>query len=317
MADAAAPAPPVSKGEEDPPQHALALTLVLSRAPYAAAARAACACRAWRAAARGRLTALRLQNEQRGGAALDALCACAPPPPIATADLEFAQGVTNERVEALTAACGATLTALNLNACQAVGDPAVSAAVRNCPALESLSLYWDVRVTDAALDSIASAHCASRLRTLNLSGCKKVTDRGVRAVADACGAITALDLTRNPNVSAAGLRAVVDGMPYLEDLRLYACPGLRSFAPLADLSRLAVLDLCGAQHLCDAELAAAVAANPGLVTLNCTWCVQLTDEAAIAIGESCHEVSATQEKAPSPPRADTSSSGTRAQRRGA
>ena len=106
-------------------------------------------------------------------------------------------------------------------------------------------------------------------------------------------------------------------MPYLEDLRLYACPGLRSFAPLADLSRLAVLDLCGAQHLCDAELAAAVAANPGLVTLNCTWCVQLTDEAAIAIGESCHKVSATQEKAPSPPRADTSSSGTRAQRRGA
>ena len=79
---------------------------------------------------------------------------------------------------------------------------------------------------DASLRALASAACATRLTTLNLSGCKLVTDAGVQAVVRACGGVTALDLTRNGNISEASLAEVADGMPDMRELRLYACAGL-------------------------------------------------------------------------------------------
>jgi hypothetical protein len=45
------------------------------------------------------------------------------------------------------------------------------------------SLYWNLRVSDAALAALAAAPCAATLTRLNLSGCKRVTDAGVAAVA--------------------------------------------------------------------------------------------------------------------------------------
>lgn len=93
---------------------------------------------------------LDLRNDQRAAAALDALAAdtCAP---YETAVLEFAQGVTDARVGALAAACGGSLRRLNLNACQALTDAAVEAVAERCPLLESLSLYWDVRIGEGWL----------------------------------------------------------------------------------------------------------------------------------------------------------------------
>lgn len=53
-----------------------------------------------------------------------------------------------------------------------------------------------------------------------------MTDAGVQAVVRACGGVTALDLTRNGNISEASLAEVADGMPDMRELRLYACAGL-------------------------------------------------------------------------------------------
>ena len=50
-----------------------------------------------------------------------------------------------------SAACGGSLRRLNLNACQALTDAAVEAVAEHCPLLESLSLYWDVRIGEGWL----------------------------------------------------------------------------------------------------------------------------------------------------------------------
>lgn len=62
------------------------------------------------------------------------------------------------------------------------------------PNLRSLSLYWNLNVTDASLFLLA-ANCSSLVQ-LNLSGCKLVTDDGLRSVVSSCPNLTDLDLTR-------------------------------------------------------------------------------------------------------------------------
>jgi hypothetical protein len=44
-------------------------------------------------------------------------------------------------------------------------------------------LYWNLRVSDGALAALADAPCALSLARLSLSGCKRVTDAGIAALA--------------------------------------------------------------------------------------------------------------------------------------
>lgn len=66
--------------------------------------------------------------------------------------------------------------------------------LQGSPQLAALSLYWNLNVSDAALE--AAACSCHGLRSLNVSGCKRVTDAGVEAIAGACPHLTELDLTR-------------------------------------------------------------------------------------------------------------------------
>jgi F-box and leucine-rich repeat protein 2/20 len=66
--------------------------------------------------------------------------------------------------------------------------------LRGSPHLEALSLYWNLNISDAVLTAAASS-CAA-LRSVNVSGCKRVSDVGVAALAAACPQLTELDLTR-------------------------------------------------------------------------------------------------------------------------
>ena len=84
----------------------------------------------------------------------------APPPPMPPAAEQLLPRVEHQdaptepadaRVGALAAACGGSLRRLNLNACQALTDAAVEAVAERCPLLESLSLYWDVRIGEGWL----------------------------------------------------------------------------------------------------------------------------------------------------------------------
>lgn len=101
-----------------------------------------------------------------------------------------------------------------------VGDRAVSALAARCPRLESLSLYWNPQLRDAALAAL-TAHRAGTLRALNLSGCKGVTDAGVAGLA-LCAQLRDLDLTRCVQATDGGVMPVVLGCPQLTRLVLYA-----------------------------------------------------------------------------------------------
>lgn len=62
------------------------------------------------------------------------------------------------------------------------------------PGLISLELYWNLNVGDGTL--LCLAGYAPQLIRLSLSGCKHVSDEGLRTLTGSCTKLTHLDLTR-------------------------------------------------------------------------------------------------------------------------
>ena len=269
-----------------------------SLSPEALEAHVQAACDALRSG--GTFGVLDLRGHPDAGAAIDTILASASDPGalralnLHTLNLEFALNVTDAHVRAM-AECG-TLVDVNLNATSEVGDGAVEAlADRNERTLASLALYWNVRVTDASLVRLVRACGGHALRTLNLSGCKRLTDATARAIGKHFLRVADLDLTRVP-ISDDGLAAAVlapSSAATLERLNLYAAPKLasaRAFRCLAALENLTWLDLCGAQALTDEALADIAEGCQKLRVLNLSWCLAPTDAGVAAVAEACRDL---------------------------
>ena len=163
-------------------------------------------------------------------------------------------------------------------ATQAVGDDAVVALAQRCPRLRSLSLYWNVRVTDAAVRALVAQ--GLELDTLNLSGCKGLFQPPLSALSPS---LTSLDLTRCLGLTDATLQSL-GGCAKLRSLRLYSNSqhgGPALAKALAPLHLLEEVDLCGLSKLEDAHLGALQPSR--LRWLNLTWCPQLTDASLVPL----------------------------------
>ena len=71
------------------------------------------------------------------------------------------------------------LRMLSLNGCGNIRDPSIVAIAKNCPELESISMF-SLDITDASVVSIAQ-YCP-KLKSLSISGCSKVTDEGASKI---------------------------------------------------------------------------------------------------------------------------------------
>lgn len=179
-----------------------------------------------------------------------------------------------------------TLTRLNLNAVHSISPASILELVAKCHGLRELELYWQPEITDSVLRA-TSRH----LTSLNVAGCKKITDRGIFALSK----LTYLDVTRCPRLTDASLRHIAD-FP-LKTLILYADSNFSDagFGALANgraATKLEKLDVCGARFLTSAGLAALTRRLGGTLTyLNCTWCVSLGDDAVLALASVCSVLS--------------------------
>ena len=88
-----------------------------------------------------------------------------------------------------------------MSPCCRLTDAGIARFVMACPNLESLSLYWNLNVGSQTMAAISKS--GSHLTSLNLSGCKSITDSGVQRVAAACTTLQQLDLTRYVHLSPA------------------------------------------------------------------------------------------------------------------
>eukprot|EP00927_Polykrikos_kofoidii_P061042 TRINITY_DN55930_c0_g1_i1.p1 TRINITY_DN55930_c0_g1~~TRINITY_DN55930_c0_g1_i1.p1 ORF type:complete len:341 (+),score=52.59 TRINITY_DN55930_c0_g1_i1:154-1176(+) len=200
----------------------------------------------------------------------------------------FCKGLDVATLRALPAM--PALQVLNLDGCHDVDDDGIVALAQRCKALTSISLYWNVRVTDKGFGRLLKSQQGDTLIDLSFSGCKNLSDETVQRIVSRGSNLEILDLTRCPQITNAGVLCVSECLEKLRVFRLYAMAQLspQAFTCLHKLTRLEELDLCGCR-LEDASIVQFLeAANPSkLHTLNLTWCANLTDMAAIAVANCC------------------------------
>ena len=89
---------------------------------------------------------------------------------------------------------------------------------------------------------------------MNLSGCKYITDSGIKVLVENCKKVTHLNLTRLPKLTEEGMIAVsTGGLVDLEYLNLYASTSIsdqafKNFAK-SGYSKMTFLDLCGCKNI--------------------------------------------------------------------
>ena len=183
-----------------------------------------------------------------------------------------------------------SLRRLTLDGCHAVTDAGIKAVASACGRrLELLSVYWNKKISDAAVLAL-SIRCPS-LTSLSLSGCGRVSTAGVAALASRCRLLKSLNVTRLPLVDDVALVAVLQANRHVEELRLFACSQYTD-APLLSLlgfgsARLRVLDCTGLSLLSDAAVTALGACCPQLRELWLTWCKRVTDAGVCAVARGC------------------------------
>ena len=154
------------------------------------------------------------------------------------------------------------LELLRMSTAPLISDVGVVALAQNCAALKTLDL-GDTTITDAALSALAND--CHKLQNLYVSGCSKISDTGVIALAQKSSALKTLDLG-STHVTDAGVSAVAKHCTNIEALYLsHVANGLTDVA-------LRVI----AQHL------------PKLRLLHLSICSGISDSGVIELARNCH-----------------------------
>lgn len=200
----------------------------------------------------------------------------------------FCRQVDNEVLKALPML--PHLQCINLDGCQDIDDEGLVALAQRCTGLRSISLYWNVKVTDRGLCKLLRAQAHGDLHHLAFSGCKHLSDETVQRLVSRAPNADFLDLTRCNKVTDAGALLICGCLERLSVLRFYAMAQLspQAFIQLPRLRSLEELDLCGCRIEDEALVAALEATTPSRLTiLNLTWCPALTDASAAAVARCC------------------------------
>jgi outer membrane lipoprotein SlyB len=185
------------------------------------------------------------------------------------------------------------LAILSLNGCANVGDESMAALAKNCPKLQSLSLF-SLRITDISVDQITQG--CRYLVSLSISGCSQVTDVGASTIsrliylqslylnsaaitdytiikiAEKCHLIRALSLNECRNLTDASIVFLSKQCKQIQSLSMNECSvtavGVKALVDRClDLRELSIKS-CSKCFLTGSESKHPVSGNGGLSSLH-------------------------------------------------
>jgi len=132
---------------------------------------------------------------------------------------------------------------------------------------------------------------SSTVRAISLSGCSRLTDRGLALVARRCHLLQELEIQACPLVTNGGLLDLTSRCHHLNHLDVQACPMVSAVGLAAGEStrHLAIqyLDLSDCPHVDDTSLRLVVESCPQIQFLYLRRCASLSDAGLRAIASYC------------------------------
>ena len=178
--------------------------------------------------------------------------------------------VTATGIESLARVC-TRLTSIDLTSTQAT-DESLALLMANNPKLLPDSVL-SKKKGGAFLAAVAKQH--STLQEINLSGCKQVTDAGLRMLGNSCTSLTKIDLTEC-TVSDAGLAELVRACPDLLPDKIHVQNGIKGDQFLLAVAErhptIEHLDVSGCKAVTDIGLEALARQCTGLTDIDICGC---------------------------------------------
>ncbi|KAG8178888.1 hypothetical protein JTE90_018577 [Oedothorax gibbosus] len=125
---------------------------------------------------------------------------------------------------------------------------------------------------------------------IRLSGCSRLSDKGLSCVALKCPELRVLEVKGCARVTGRGVADVVARCAALEKLDLTGCTAVTSVHPLSAPTPLRHLDLTDCSRLDDCSLELICRSCPQLTHLYLRRCVLLTDDCLKRVANYCREL---------------------------
>ena len=154
--------------------------------------------------------------------------------------------------------------------------------------LLTLDIAGADRVTDLGLKSVADT-CSS-LRNLDITGAYRITDVGIRALALCAGDLRSLNLSGCMGVVGPGFAVVGQCCSQLTTLKLSGCKQIPTWVMLnifEGCRQIEEMDLSYCVKLSDHEVKTMAAKCKVIKTLNLSECKQVSDVGVLAVSQGC------------------------------
>lgn len=134
----------------------------------------------------------------------------------------------------------------------------------------------------------------SSLRSLDVSYCRKITDKGLSAIAEGCSDLHVLHLPGCRFVTDKALLTLSINCPYVEELGLQGCSNITDTGLISlanGCKRIKFLDLNKCSNVGDTGVSSvAKACSSSLITLKLLDCYKIGDDSILSLAEFCHNL---------------------------
>jgi Leucine Rich repeat len=131
------------------------------------------------------------------------------------------------------------------------------------------------------------------LQSIDLSGCRRITDVGLSALGSRCVELQTIDLSGCVDVTDIGLSALGHGCSQLQTINLFGCEGITDVGLSAlghGCRQLQTIDLFGCQGITDVGLSALGHGCSQLQKIDLAFCYLITDVGLSALGHGCRQL---------------------------
>ncbi|KAF9617000.1 hypothetical protein IFM89_033070 [Coptis chinensis] len=198
--------------------------------------------------------------------------------------------ITSTGIDTIANSLGLLVRELYLDDCQSIDVMLILSALKKLKCLEVLSVADMETVCDDFICQLVT-ECGPNMKELCLANCVKLTDISLKAIAEKCSGLCALDLTNLRKLSDFSIGHIANGCPLIEKLKL--CRNTLSDEAIAafleasgeSLTELSLNNIKKVGPNTAISLARRCTRN--LLTLDLSWCRNLTDEAVGYIVDGC------------------------------
>ncbi|XWS26602.1 hypothetical protein CRYUN_Cryun26dG0044800 [Craigia yunnanensis] len=197
--------------------------------------------------------------------------------------------LTHSAIDTLATSLASVLLELYINDCQSIDAMLILPALKKLENLEVLSVAGLESVTDGFIKEFVIAQ-GNGIKELILTGCVKLTDSSLKIIAETCSNLRALDIGNVSKLTDSSFGYLANGCSTLQSLKLcrnaFSDDAIAAFLEMSGevLKELSLNNVGKVGHNTALSLARR---SRNLLSLDLSWCRNLTDEAVGLIVDGC------------------------------